>query len=395
MLNIFQEAKKIEDYIVNARQTLHQIPELDLDLPLTSGYVLKELEEMGIKTQRLSSCSGVVGLIEGREAGKVIALRADMDGLPIREETGLPFAAQNGNMHACGHDAHTAMLLGAAKILTACRTSFKGGVKLLFQPGEECSGGALPMIEEGVLENPHVDAVLAQHIGNLFPSLKNGQVGICKGIMMASQDHFYIKIIGKGSHGAYPADGIDPIVISATIVTALQTLISRELNGTDCAVLTIGKIEAGEAYNVIPGEAYIEGTLRTLDNEIRNRLERRIRDLISGISQAMGGDAEINYVRGYPLLSTDRDFTSFLARSAAGVIGEENIIELDKPSMGSEDMAFFLEKVPGSFYILSSMKGSNPYAHHNSRFDIDESVMLKGAAILAQTALDWLNANEY
>ncbi len=393
MGSIYNEVKKIKGYIVNARRVLHQCPEIDLNLPITSDYIQNELTALGIQTTRLSSCSGIVGLIEGKKDGKVIALRADMDGLPIREETGLPFASKNGNMHACGHDAHMAMLLGAAKILTDFRESFNGCVKLLFQPGEERSGGALPMIREGVLQNPRVDAILGQHIGNIDPSLKNGAVGIYNGVMMASQDHFNIKIIGKGAHGAIPAQGIDPIVISAAVVTALQTLISREINGTDSAVLTIGKITAGEAYNIIPGEAYIEGSLRTLDNKVREKLERRIGELISGICGAMGGHAKIDYVKGYPPLRNDKDFTAFLAGSAAKVIGRENIIQLGKPSMGSEDMAFFLEEVPGSYYFLSSVNDTNSFPHHNSHFDIDENIMPKGAAILAQTALDWLCEN--
>lgn len=393
MSQLMEETYGIQEDIIKWRRKLHKIPELDLCLPKTSKYVIEELNKIHIKTKLLKSCSGIIGLIEGKLPGKNIAIRADMDGLPIKEETGLAFSSINNNMHACGHDAHTAMLLGAAKVLVKNVDKIYGNVKLIFQPGEEGTGGAKLMIEEGAFENPHIDTIIGQHIGNLFPYLKNGQIGVCSGTMMASQDHFTVKIKGKGAHGAYPANGIDPIVITSYVITALQTLISRELNSTNSAVITIGRINGGKVYNVIPNEVEFEGSLRCLDKDIRKNFEKRIKDIISNTARAMRGESEIKYVHGIPLLSNNKKITKSLIESAEKIIGAENIIELKEPTMGSEDMAYFLEKVPGSFYFLSSAPLGRIYPHHNPKFDIDESVLWKGAAILVQTVIDWLGDN--
>lgn len=388
-MSIINKAKSIEKDIINWRRELHKIPELNLDLPLTSKYVITELEKMGINSKKLSSCSGIVGLIEGKNKNKTIAIRADMDGLPVKEETGLEYSSINENMHACGHDAHMAMLLGAAKILNDIKDDLKGNVKLLFQPGEENAGGAIPMIREGVLENPRVDAIIGQHTGNLFDNVDNGQIGICNGTMMASQDHFTIIIEGEGTHGAYPAAGIDPIVIAANVVNALQTLISREINGTDSAVLTIGKINGGTVFNVIPDCVELEGSVRALDKRIRDKMEIRIKELVGNIVKSMRGKCKIEYFQGYPPLVNNSTMNNVLYQSAGKTIGEKNIVNIEKPSMGSEDMAYFHEKVPGTYYFLGS-KPITVYPHHNPRFDIDESVLYKGSAVLAQTAYDWL-----
>lgn len=391
MINVNDEALKLENQIILWRRELHKIPELDLDLPQTASYVFEELNKMGIKSYKLHNCSGVVGLIKGKKKGKTIGLRADMDGLPIKEETGLAFASENGNMHACGHDAHTAMLLGAAKILKDNADKFEGNIKLIFQPGEEKSGGAKHMINEGVMENPKVDAVIGQHTGSLFPEIKNGHIGICYGNMMAAQDRFVITIKGKGCHGANPRSGIDPVVITAYVITALQTLVSREINATDCAVLTIGKINGGKAFNIIPDEVKLEGTVRALDNKIREKFEKRLKEIVLDTTKAMRAECEIEYFLGYPVLKNNQEMVKCLQDSASKVIGIEYISKIENPTMGSEDMAYFLEEVPGVYYILSSVPDGKAYPHHNSKFDLDESVLWKGAAILSQTAVDWLN----
>ena len=393
MSQLMEETYSIQEDIIKWRRELHKIPELDLYLPKTSKYVMEELNKINIKTKLLKSCSGIIGLIEGKLPGKNIAIRADMDGLPIKEETGLPFSSINNNMHACGHDAHTAMLLGAAKILVKNVDKIYGNVKLIFQPGEERTGGARLMIEEGVLENPHIDTIIGQHIGNIFPHLKNGQIGVCSGTMMASQDHFTVKIKGKGTHGAFPANGIDPIVITSYVITALQTLVSRELNGTDSAVITIGRINGGKVYNIIPDKVEFEGSLRCLDKNIRKNFEKRIKDMISNTARAMRGESEIEYIHGIPLLSNNKKITKSLIESAKKIIGAENIVDLKEPTMGSEDMSYFLKKVPGSFYFLSSVPLGRVYPHHNPKFDIDENALWKGSAILVQTVIDWLGDN--
>ncbi len=390
MTEVIEEARAYQEKIVYWRRQLHQIPELDLELPKTSAYIVDVLGSAGIQTKRLRSCSGVIGLIEGKRPGKTIALRADMDALPVKEETGLPFASAGGAMHACGHDAHMAMLLAAAEILMKHREKWSGCVKLIFQPGEERSGGAERMLAEGVFQKPAVDAVIGLHTGNLFEGIKSGQVGICYGPMMASQDHFTVKILGKGTHGAYPSWGVDPVVIAAQIITALQTIVSREVSSDEPAVLTIGKIQGGEVYNVIPGEVELEGSIRNTSPLNREKLARRIEELISFVARGMRGDYELSYTYGFPVLVNDAAFTKGFYETAAKVVGKENVVEITKPLMGSEDMAFFLEKVPGTYVFLASIPPGRSYPHHNSRFDLDENVLWRGAALLAQGALDWM-----
>jgi amidohydrolase len=393
-MDITQECRKIEKELIEWRRALHQIPELDFNLTQTLAYVSEKLNSFGIETTRLDECSGIVGLIKGKNPGKTIAIRADMDGLPVREETGLSFASVNGNMHACGHDAHTAMLLAAAKILQGHTDTINGNIKLLFQAAEENSGGAKPMIDAGVMENPHVDAVFGQHIGRLFDGFKNGQVGIFYGNMMASQDHFVVKVKGKGCHGAYPRTGVDPVVITAHIITALQTLVSREINGTDSAVLTIGRINGGKVYNVIPDEVEFEGSIRALDSNIRLQFEERFKAIVEGLAKAMNGHCEINYVHGYPPVNNDKAFTTLLSQIAGKVIGPENVIEIETPSMASEDIAYFLKKAPGTFFFLASTPKGQVYPHHNAKFEIDESVLWQGTAIMVLTALEWLKKHK-
>lgn len=391
-MDILQLTKNVEEDMIRWRRDLHRIPELGLELPKTSAYVQGVLDELGIEYKTLVNGNAIVGLIHGGQEGPVIALRADMDALPIREETGLEFASDNGKMHACGHDGHTAMLLGAAKVLQENRNLIKGKVKLLFQPGEEYPGGALPMIEEGAMEDPKVDAVMGIHNGHIFPEIPKGMVGIKYGPMMASMDRILLKIKGKGAHGAYPHDSIDPISMSFQIGTALQTLVSRETKPVDPVVLSICRIEGGFNQNIIPGMVEMEGTVRTLNRETRSRIARRIEELSKGIAQSMRGDAELTYDFKYPPLINDEEFTRFFRDVAVKVVGEEKIFEMKEPVMGGEDMAYFLEKAPGTFIFLNNPKEIDGaiYPHHNSKFDIDESYFKVGAALFVQTVFDYL-----
>jgi len=396
MIDIVNESKKIQEEIVSWRRELHQIPEVGLQLPQTSAYVKERLEEMGIEYRDNVGGYGVVGLIKGSKPGRTIALRADMDGLAIKEETGLSFASTNGNMHACGHDAHTAMLLGAAKILNENKASLKGNIKLIFQPAEEGPGGAKPMIEDGALENPKVDAVIGLHIGRVVDGLSSGKIGVCYGKLMACLDRFHIKIKGKGCHGAYPEQGVDPVAITGQVITALQNIVSREVKATDPAVLTIGKVHGGRAYNIIPDFVELEGTVRATDKEVRERIARRIEEVIENITKGMRGEYEYEYTFGYPPLVNDEDFTLDFVNSAKKIISEDDIIEIKVPVMGGEDMAYFLEEVPGTFFFLSSIKEIDGivYPHHNSKFDLDEEVFWLGTALLTQGAIDWLENNK-
>lgn len=395
MFNVVDEAKKIQNDIVKWRRDLHQIPEVGLDLPITSAYVAERLKEIGVDFKTNVGVSGIVGLIKGDKPGKVIALRADMDALPIKEEADVPFKAVNGNMHACGHDTHTAMLLGAAKILNENRDKINGTVKLIFQPDEEGCLGAKAMVKDGVMENPHVDAVLGLHIGSIFKEAGPGQIAIGYGKIMASFDKFYVKILGHGCHGAMPNIGVDPVVIAGQIITALQTVVSREMKPTHPSVLTIGKVHGGVAYNVIPDYVEIEGTIRAVEQKEREMIISRIEELVSGITKAMRGSYEFKVTYGAPPVVNDEEFTKSFVKTAKNVIGEENIIEIVEPSMGGEDMAYYLSKAPGTFFFLGGVNEAKgpTYPHHNPKFIIDEDVFWRGAALLTQGALDWLEAN--
>jgi amidohydrolase len=396
VLDFKELALEQEKVIINWRRDLHRIPEVGHDLPETAKYIAARLEEMGVGVQRNVGGHGVVGLIRGRTAGKTIALRSDMDGLPLEEETNLPFTSEHkGCMHACGHDAHMAMTLGAARILQEKRNQLQGQIKLIFQPAEEGPGGAKPMIEAGVLKHPTVDAILGLHIGSIFPELGNGQVGVCYGPAMACLDSFKIVVKGKGGHGAMPNATVDPVTISAEIILGLQTLISRELKPSRPGVITIGKIQGGTAYNIIPEKVELHGTARFIHEEERQRLSCRLGELSRQIAQAMRGDCEVRYNYGYPPLENSPTFTKFFAGIASSLLGPENVIEISEPTMGGEDMAYFLQHVPGTFFFLGGGKVQEGriYPHHHPKFDVDESVLWRGAALLAATATCWLKEN--
>jgi amidohydrolase len=388
MNRIKMESQEIQKNIIRWRRDLHLIPEVGLILPKTKLYIEGRLKEMDIEIREFDKCSGIAGLIRGRKRKNTAALRADMDALPILEETGLPFASTNNNMHACGHDAHMAILLGAAALLKNHQNELDCDVKLIFQPGEEELGGAKIMIEEGVLEDPKVDALLGLHIGNFFGELKNGQVGISYGIMMASIDHFLVRVKGKGCHGATPYKGVDPITLVAQIINAIQLVVSREINATKPAVISICKLSSGSSYNIIPDYVEFEGTVRAIDKEIRKKIAKRMEDIISSVTKAMRGDYEYKYFFGYPPVINDFEVTKSFNETARKILGSEDIVELKEPTMVGEDISYYFEKIPGSFFFLASTPKGETYPHHNSRFDIDEGVLWKGSALLAQGALD-------
>ncbi|MDU5079652.1 M20 family metallopeptidase [Tissierella carlieri] len=394
-MDIIAKSQEVEKNIINWRRELHQIPEVGLNLPQTSQYIAKQLKNMGIEYKENVGVSGIVGLIRGGQQGKTIALRADMDALPIREETGLSFASQNGNMHACGHDAHAAILLGVAKALSENKNKLKGNVKLIFQPAEEGPGGAKPMIEDGALENPKVDAVMGLHVGSLTDAKKEGLVMVSYDSMMACLDRFKLKLIGSGCHGAYPETGIDPIAMAGYFLSNVQAIISRELSPTDPAVVTVGKINGGFAYNIIPDSVELEGTVRAVEQNVRENIAKRIEEIAKGISKTMRGAYEFEYVFGYPPLVNDEAFTKNFVESAKKIIPEEDIMVMKKPVMGGEDMAYFLKAVPGTFFFMNTPKAVDGvfYPHHNSKFDINEDVLWKGAALLIQGAIDYLEKN--
>lgn len=394
-MDVLKEAREIEKEIINWRRELHKIPELNLNLPKTSYYVQEKLKSFNIEFKTLVEGNAIVALIKGKDHGKTIALRGDMDALPIEEETGLSFSSiHKGCMHACGHDGHTAMLLGAAKILSENTDKFSGNVKLLFQPGEEYPGGAKPMIDEGAMENPKVDAVIGLHNGLINEKIPSGSIAYRDGCMMASMDRFLIKVIGKGCHGAYPQLGIDPIIVSSEIVLALQKIISREINTNVPSILSVCRINGGFSQNIIPDIVELEGTVRATDVETRNFIARRIEEVVKGICLAARADYKLEYDYKYPPVMNDKEFNKIFVEAAKKILGEKEIVEMPTPVMGGEDMAFFLEKAAGTFFFLANPKvyeDGKIYSHHSSKFDLDESYFYIGTALFVQTALDFLN----
>jgi len=391
-MSYLDRAKEVHEDVVKWRRYLHQIPEVGLDLPETSSYIMQQLDGMGIPYRKNVGVSGIVGLIEGGIPGKTIALRADMDGLPIKEETGLPFASQNGNMHACGHDAHSAILLGVAKVLNGDKENLKGNIKLIFQPAEEGPGGAKPMLDDGAFENPRVDGVMGLHIGGLTGDSKDGEVLVSYGSMMACLDRFKMTIRGKGCHGAYPENGVDPISIASQVIANVQTIISREVSPTDPGVITFGMIKGGSQYNIISDTVELEGTCRAVDQDVREYLAKRLEEISRSVAEGMRGSIEFDYTFGYPPLVNNEEVTKYFVQSAKKLIPEEDIREMKKPVMGGEDMAYFINEVPGTYIFLSSHEPVDGalYPHHNSKFNINEDVMQRGVALIAQAATDWL-----
>lgn len=389
MSEVKRLGEKYLQHMINLRETIHMYPEDGFSEFTTSKIIIEELEKLGIKVQKNVAKTGVVGLIEGKYPGKTVLLRADMDALKIQEQADVEYKSKiDGMMHACGHDGHVAGLLGAAMILNELKDNLHGNVKLVFQPAEERDGGALPMIEEGVLENPKVDVAFAAH---LWGYLNEGEVHLKEGPMMASPDIFNIKVIGKGGHGAVPQEAIDPIVITCQIVNSLQTIVSRKINPLDPVVITCGRIQGGDCHNVIPNEVELEGTIRTFNEETRNWVPKVMEDLIRGITTSQGAAYEFKYEPKYPALINDKYMTSFAKESLKKVVGEENVFDLKEPNMGGEDFAYFAQKVPSAFIFVGIANNkSEPVIHHNPYFKWDSKNVGILAQSLSQIAIDYL-----
>ena len=389
MSEVKRLGEKYLQHMINLRETIHMYPEDGFSEFTTSKIIIEELEKLGIKVQKNVAKTGVVGLIEGKYPGKTVLLRSDMDALKIQEQADVEYKSKiDGMMHACGHDGHVAGLLGAAMILNELKDNLHGNVKLVFQPAEERDGGALPMIEEGVLENPKVDAAFAAH---LWGYLNEGEVHLKEGPMMASPDIFNIKVIGKGGHGAVPQESIDPIVITCQIVNSLQTIVSRKINPLDPVVITCGRIQGGDCHNVIPNEVELEGTIRTFNEETRNWVPKVMEDLIRGITTSQGAAYEFKYEPKYPALINDKYMTSFAKESLKKVVGEENVFDLKEPNMGGEDFAYFAQKVPSAFIFVGIANNkSEPVIHHNPYFKWDSKNVGILAQSLSQIAIDYL-----
>jgi amidohydrolase len=371
--------------IVALRRDIHREPELGFDTRRTAEKVLSALEGLPLDVQTGVAENGIVATLRGGGDGPTVGLRAEMDALPIHEETGLPFASEiDGRMHACGHDGHTSMLVGAAHTLSGMRDRLSGTVKFFFQPAEEGGGGGKVMVEEGVADD--VSSIFALH---LWPGLAFGTAGTKPGPIMAAADAFEITVRGSGGHGAMPHLTADAIAMSAQIVTTLQTVVSREADPVEPAVLTVGQIGAGSAFNIIPGTAWLGGTVRTLNEDLRRRMPERIEQIARGVAQGMRGDAELDYDFSYPVTMNDEGAAHLALGVIGDLFGEENTLELPNPSMGGEDFAFFLEKVPGAFIWLGV--GEDAPGLHTPAFAFDEEILPQGSALLTALALESLS----
>jgi len=382
---------QIATQTIERRRHLHAHPELSFQEFETQKYVKAQLEAMGLKTQEIAN-TGLIVLIEGRNpTKKVVALRADMDALPIIETNEVAYKSQNpGVMHACGHDVHTSSLLGTAQILHAVKDQFEGTVKLLFQPAEEkAPGGASIMIKEGALENPKPAGILGQHVATNIPV---GKIGFREGMYMASTDELYLTVKGKGGHGAMPDLCVDPIVIASHMIVAMQQIISRNKNPRLPSVLTFGKIEGLGATNVIPNEVKIQGTFRAMDEEWRAEGLAKMKKLAEGIAEAMGGSAEFEVLKGYPFLQNNPELTRRMKSAAIEFMGEENVIDLDI-WMAGEDFAFYTHHVDACFYRLGIRNEEKGIINgvHTPNFDIDETALHHGPGLMAYLALTELN----
>ncbi|CAN5398222.1 M20 family metallopeptidase [soil metagenome] len=380
--------------VVADRRYLHTIPELGLQEFKTSAFVLERLQALPVEDIRTGlAVTGITALLRGTKPStgpeKVLLLRADMDGLPILEETGLEFASQHaGAMHACGHDGHTSMLLGIARVLSDRRDQFSGTVKLLFQPAEEGPGGAKPMIEQGVLEDPHVDVVFGMHADSRHPV---GNIELAPGAIAASMDGAVITIQGVGGHGASPHMAVDPVIIAAHIAVALQTIVSREIDPIKPAVITVGMIRSGEAANVIPDTAEMRLTIRSFDPGVRALQERRITEIATGVAEAFGATARIDYWHGYPAMVNEPEMTALVIEAATEAMGPENVV-IGPPQMGSEDFAFFLLERPGAFFNVGTRNDERGivWDHHHPRFDMDEDGLAVGIEVMTRVVLKYL-----
>jgi amidohydrolase len=399
-----EDYKLVEAKVIEWRRDIHQNPELSNREFKTAEKVAKHLTSLGIEVKTGVAHTGVVGILKGDQPGKVVALRADMDALPVTERNDLAFKStvtaeflgkQSGVMHACGHDTHTAILMGVAEVLAKNKDKLRGTVKFIFQPAEEGpppgeEGGALMMIKEGVLKNPDVDAIFGLHINSQTPA---GVIAYKSGGAMAAAQRFVINVKGKQSHGSQPWGGVDPILISAKIIDGLQTIISRESDLTnEAAVISVGKITAGVRFNIIPESAEMIGTIRTLDYDMQKHINQRMEEMVPAIARAYGGDATIEIKSSTDITYNDPALVTDMLPSLTMVAGEENV-KAQKAKTGAEDFSYFQRDVPGFYFFLGGMTPGNTesFPHHTPDFMIDESGLLLGVKALSQMSLDYLS----
>jgi amidohydrolase len=377
------------DKMTSIRRDLHMMPELALREYKTSAYIACELENIGLTVKREVAGTGLIANLTGAEAGRTIAIRADIDALPIQEHNYVEYKSKiDGTMHACGHDGHVAMAIGAATILKSLEKQLKGNVKFIFQPAEEQYGGAKRIIEAGGLKNPDVDAIIAFH---LWPDFNKGSICFRNGCIMASNDKIEIKIKGRGGHGGMPHLCVDALTIGCQVVNAVQTFVSREINPVDSAVVTFGTFTSGTTYNIVANETVITGTIRTIDEKTREMIISRLEEIVGGVCAAFGADCEFNCVKQYPPTINDEKLNLFLQEVAGNLVSEDKVVVFDKPYMTAEDFAYFIEAVPGCMCFIGTKDESNNYPLHHSNFNFSEEVLRTGAVLLAAAAINYLN----
>jgi amidohydrolase len=392
-MSFIKEAITIKEQLVSIRRKLHENPELGMEEFETSRFIKEFLKNEGIEFKEYAT-TGVCGIIKGTKdskiEGKTIALRSDIDGLPLEDKKNCSYSSKvKGKMHGCGHDAHTSILLGCAKILNKNRNLFNGNIKFIFEPAEETIGGSKIMIVEGILENPKVNAIIGLHVEE---TLECGKIMVKDGYVNAASNPFKIKIIGSGGHGAYPHLTVDPILSASHLVIALQSIISREINSLNPAVITVGAINGGTAQNIIPQEVEIIGIIRTLNKEDRAFAVKRLKEITKGITETFRGKAEIYIEESYPSLYNNENMVKILKEVSKNIIGNENLIEQKYSKLGVESFAYFAEKVPGVFYFLGSGNKKKNIIHpaHSNLFDIDEECLTIGVALQCEIALEYL-----
>lgn len=404
--NILQEAAAYQEQLVQTRRYLHSHPETGFDLKNTTEYVRKELIAMGYEPVMCGK-SGIIALAGKKKSGKVFLIRGDMDALPIKEESDVPFSSDNGKMHACGHDMHTTMMLGAARLLKSHEYEIEGTVKLMFQPAEEIFEGSDDMINAGVLNSPDVDAAMMIHVMAGLPIPAGTVISCDGGVSAPAADYFYIDIQGKGCHGSMPNNGVDPITIAAHIITGLSEINSRELGLSDDAVITIGTINAGNAANVIPDTAHMSGIIRTYDEETRSYIKQRVSDIASNIASAYRGSASVTYGSGCPCLLNNPDLATCSAKYLNELLGPSRTFTAAQlnamsgggkasKSTGSEDFAYVSQKVPSIMFALAAGTPQDGYCYpqHHPKVKFDEAILSEGSAVYAYTAMRWLEEHK-
>lgn len=385
-----KQAMEIKDWLIKIRRDFHQNPELSMEEYRTKNKIINYLKEIEINNISEITNTGVVAMIEGKNARRTVALRADMDALPMQDYKEVGYRSKvQGKMHACGHDAHMAIVLGTAKLLNGIKENLNGNVKLIFQPAEEAQGGAKRMIDEGVLESPKVDVIFALHVS---PEIPRGKIGVRYGQMTAASDSFSIRIQGKSSHGAYPHNGVDAILIASHIIIALQSIVSRKVDPRDSAVITIGTIRGGERGNIVANQVDMEGTIRTLNKETKHKVLKELKKIVTQTANAMGGKADVNLKEGYISLINDNKIVDMIKNNAIDLLGKNQVIEIEKASLGVEDFAYFLDVCPGAYFRLgcSNLKKGVLYDVHTNNFDIDEDCLPIGVALQLKNVLSYL-----